>query len=222
VEMPDSGLMRRRRMVQEQIRARGVRDERVLSVMEEVPRELFVPSGEAGEAFSDKALPIDCQQTISQPFMVAAMTACLDVRPGHRILEVGTGSGYQTAILAKLAGSVFTVERWPLLLELARQRLTSMDLRNVAYRVGDGTAGWPEEAPFDRIMVTAGAPEVPPVLVEELVNGGLLVIPVGDQSDQIRTVIERRPGRNIERPQFACRFVKLVGEHGWSDTSPRS
>jgi len=215
VDRPERDIQRRR-MVDEQIRSRGVRDERILLAMEQMPRELFVPSGESGEAFSDKALPIDCQQTISQPFMVAAMTACLDIHDDHRVLEIGTGSGYQTAILARLSRVVFTIERWPQLLEAAQQRLTSLGLSNIAYRVGDGTQGWPQEAPFDRILVTAGAPEVPPALVDQLVDGGLLVIPVGDQSDQILTVIERRGGRTIERPQFPCRFVKLVGEYGWS------
>lgn len=218
VDAPERDIQRRQ-MVDEQIRSRGVRDERVLRAMEQVPRELFVPADQSGEAFSDKALPIDCQQTISQPFMVAAMTACLDIHDSHRVLEIGTGSGYQTAILAKLAGFVFTVERWPQLLEAAQQRLAVVELSNIAFRVGDGTQGWPQEAPFDRIMVTAGAPEVPAALVNQLVDGGLLVIPVGDQSDQILTVIERRSGRTIERPQFPCRFVKLVGEYGWSGAS---
>ena len=150
--------------------------------------------------------------------MVASMTACLDLQPSHRVLEIGTGSGYQTALLARLAREVFTIERWPALLESARSRLRGLDIHNVQYRVGDGTTGWPEAAPFDRLLVTAGAPEIPPALVDQLVEGGLLVIPVGDASDQILTVIEKRAGRTIERPQFPCRFVKLIGTQGWDET----
>ena len=148
-------------MVEEQIRARGIADKRVLRLMVEMPRERFIPAAEQHGAFSDRAVPLDCGQTVSQPFMVAAMTEYLQVEPEHRVLEIGTGSGYQTAILARLAREVYTVERLTSLQEQARTLLESMDIRNVAYRTGDGSIGWAEMAPFDRIMVTAGAPDVP-------------------------------------------------------------
>lgn len=204
-------------MVDEQIRRRGVKDERVLAAMETVPRELFVPGAQLDAALSDRALPIDCGQTISQPFMVAAMTALLKIRPEHRVLEIGTGSGYQTAVLAQLAGHVFTIERVADLQAAARRLLSSLDVTNVSYRVGDGTEGWPYEAPFDGIIVTAAAPEVPPPLRAQLAEGGRLVIPVGGEHEQILTVVEREQGRFRESPQFPCRFVKLIGRAGWEE-----
>jgi len=197
------------------MRARGLADERVLAVMGEVPRERFVPGVPPEEAFSDRALSIELGQTISQPFMVAAMTIELDVRPGHRVLEIGTGSGYQTAILSRLAGEVWTVERLAALQEQARRLLEELGCANVHWRVGDGTLGWPEAAPFDRIMVTAGAPGVPPPLVEQLAEGGRLVIPVGGESEQLLTVVQRCGGRIHERRGLACRFVRLIGQAGW-------
>jgi protein-L-isoaspartate(D-aspartate) O-methyltransferase len=213
----DPSIVARRRMIFEQIHSRGIKDPRVLAAMEFVPREEFVPASTPEAALSDRALPIDCGQTISQPYMVASMTALLDVRPEHRVLEIGTGSGYQTAILAHLAGQVYTVERLPDLLEAARGRLERLGFSHVAYRLGDGTAGWPEEAPFDRILVTAGAPEPPRSLVEQLVEGGRLVIPVGGEKDQTLTLLEKLAGRIRETPQFSCRFVKLIGREGWSE-----
>lgn len=210
---PDPHLDERRRMVEEQIHARGVTDPRVLDAMVEIPRELFVATPSPADAFTDRALPIDCQQTISQPYMVAVMTALLDLQPQHCVLEVGTGSGYQTAILARLARQVFTVERWPELLESAHRRLDALALHNIEYRLGDGSAGWPEAAPFDRIMVTAGASDIPATLTAQLTDTGRLVIPVGGQPDQILTVLDRNGSRFIEHPQFPCRFVPLIGEY---------
>jgi protein-L-isoaspartate(D-aspartate) O-methyltransferase len=183
--------------------------------MERVPRERFVQSKEAGDAFSDRALPIDCGQTISQPYMVASMTEHLRVESRHRVLEIGTGSGYQAAILARLASHVYTVERLAPLQAAARDLLTALGVDNVSYHVGDGSLGWPAHAPYDRIMVTAGAPDVPRALVEQLVDGGLLVIPVGPEGEQTLTVVERVGSRTRERPQYACRFVKLVGQQAW-------
>ncbi len=211
----DPYLAQRRLMVENQIRSRGIHDERVLLAMEEIPRERFVPAESGSEAFSDRALPIDCRQTISQPFMVAAMTQCLHLDSSLRVLEIGTGSGYQTAILARLAGRVYTIERIAPLLESARERLAALGVFNVQYRLGDGTAGWPEEAPFDCILVTAGAPDIPPPLVDQLAEGGRLVIPVGNESDQTLTIADKQAGRVIEHPQFGCRFVKLLGREGW-------
>jgi len=210
----------RQRMVRDQIRARGITDVRVLAVMEQVPRERFVSPAEPDAAFSDRALPIDCGQTISQPYMVAAMTQYLQVETHHRVLEIGTGSGYQTAILARLAREVYTIERLKSLQEAARSRLTSLGITNVIYRIGDGTVGWPQFAPFDRIMVTAGAPEVPPSLTCQLTDGGRIAIPVGDQGEQILTVVERRGDKMHETPRFACRFVRLIGREAWQGDQP--
>lgn len=207
----------RERMVQDQIRARGITDERLLTVMEQVPREQFVPPAEQSSAFSDRALPIDWGQTISQPYMVAAMTQCLQLEAQHCVLEIGTGSGYQTAILARLAREVYTIERLKPLQDAARSLLTSLGITNVIYRVGDGSIGWPEFAPFDGIMVTAGAPEVPPSLARQLVDGGRMAIPIGEQGEQILIVVERRGEKIHETPRFACRFVKLIGQEAWQD-----
>lgn len=215
----ESPGLARKRMVDEQIRARGVTDRRVLEAMEEVPRERFVPAGERHHAFSDRALPIDCRQTISQPFMVASMTEHLDVRPHHRVLEIGTGSGYQTAILARLGAYVYTIERLAALQEQARRLLESLGYTNVSYRVGDGSEGWLEFAPYDRIIATAGAPDVPRALVDQLVDGGRLVIPIGGQHDQTLTIVDRRGDRTIETARYACRFVPLVGRQGWPEAN---
>jgi len=212
----------RQRMVRDQIHARGITDERVLAVMEQVPRERFVSPAEQDAAFADRALPIEQGQTISQPYMVAAMTQCLHVEAQHRVLEIGTGSGYQTAILARLAREVYTIERLGPLQEAARSLLTSLGITNVIYRVGDGSVGWPQFAPFDRIMVTAGAPEVPPSLVRQLVDGGRMAIPIGERGEQILTVVERRGEKTHETPRFACRFVKLIGKEAWKDDQPQS
>ncbi|MEP0841402.1 MAG: protein-L-isoaspartate(D-aspartate) O-methyltransferase [Phycisphaerae bacterium] len=202
-------------MVEEQIRARGVRDERVLAVMQRVPRERFLPPEEAAWAYTDRALPLAGGQTISQPYIVAAMTEALGVQPDHRVLEVGTGSGYQTAVLAELAAEVYTLERLDSLQRAARETLALLGVLNVAYRVGDGTLGWPEAAPFDGIIVAAAAPRVPPSLVRQLRDGGRLVIPVGPEDHQTLTIVERVGDTIREWPQFACRFVKLIGQEGW-------
>jgi len=204
-------------MVFEQIHARGIRNERVLRAMEEIPRERFLPPEQAKNAFADAAVPIDAGQTLSQPYMVAAMTAQLDPQPHERVLEIGTGSGYQTAILARLAREVYTIERIASLQDAARILLREMGMENVKYRVGDGTQGWPEEAPFDAIMVTAGAPELPEPLIAQLAEGGRMVIPVGGSEEQTLTTVVRRAGRTIETPGMACRFVKLIGRQGWPD-----
>lgn len=213
----DLTFMDRRRMVDQQIRARGIKDERVLRAMEDVPRERFLPPAQAQHAFEDAAITIGLGQTISQPYMVASMTAQLNPQPHHRVLEIGTGSGYQTAVLAGLAREVYTVERIAPLQDAARRVLESLGIANVRYRVGDGTEGWSQEAPFDGIMVTAGAPEVPRSLLDQLAEGGRLVIPVGGHDEQTLTTIVRRGGRTIEMPGFPCRFVKLIGREGWRE-----
>src|SRR5687767_7626625 len=167
----------RAEMVEQQLARRGIRDQRVITAMRRVPREAFVAEGLAESAYADSALPIDCEQTISQPVIVAMMTQALQITNQHRVLEIGTGSGYQTAILAELAGAVFSVERHAELSRQAGARLQRLGYQNVFLRVGDGSQGWPEEAPFDRIMVTAAAEECPPALWEQLVEGGVLVGP---------------------------------------------
>lgn len=203
-------------MVEEQIRARGVLDGRVLAVMEHVPRERFVPAAQQAFAYADRAVPLPGGQSVSQPYVVAAMTEALEIRPEHRLLEIGTGSGYQTAILAELANQVYTIERLEPLQRASREVLATLGILNVAYRVGDGTLGWPEAAPFDGIIVTAGAPEVPQALLSQLADGGRLVIPVGGEDEQILTVIERAGACTHETPRFPCRFVKLIGREGWA------
>lgn len=203
-------------MVETQIAARGVCDRRVLDVMERMPRERFLAHDAPESAYADRAMPLADGQTVSQPYVVAAMTEALAIRPNHRILEIGTGSGYQTAILAELAVEVFTMERLDSLQRVARETLALLGILNVAYRAGDGTLGWPEAAPFDGIIVTAAAPGVPPTLVRQLCDGGRLVIPVGSEEQQTLTIVERRGEATRELPQFACRFVKLIGAEGWA------
>jgi protein-L-isoaspartate(D-aspartate) O-methyltransferase len=211
----DPLLPARRRMVEEQIRGRGIRDENVLSAMMEVPREEFLPSELRELAYDDRAIGVGFQQTISQPFIVAYMTEQLDVLPHCRILEVGTGTGYQTAILAKLGQHVYSVERIPELRDRAAETLARLGVKNVTLIVGDGTLGLPEEAPFDRIIVTAGAPSVPPPLVEQLADGGLMVLPVGGETEQSIVRVARFGDRVVDHSLLGCRFVKLIGDAGW-------
>jgi protein-L-isoaspartate(D-aspartate) O-methyltransferase len=213
--LPDSLEAARKQMVEHQIRARGVCDPRVLNAMTSVLRERFIPYARRDAAYDDRALPLDCGQTISQPFMVAYMTELLEVDAKSKVLEVGTGSGYQAAILAKLARVVHTIERLETLRLKAEQTLRSLGIANVIFHVGDGTLGLPTEAPFDRIMVTAGAPRVPQRLVDQLVEGGRMVIPVGEADEQTVMLIVRQGARAVETPMLACRFVPLIGDQGW-------
>ncbi len=205
----------RQEMVRTQLGGRDISDQCVLAAMAEIPRELFVPPAQRPSAYDDRALPIGYDQTISQPYMVALMTEALRTEPQHRVLEVGTGSGYQTAILAKLAKHVYTVERIEALSGRAQCQLGELGFNNVSYRVGDGSLGWPDHCPYDRILVTAGAPSVPQLLVEQLNDGGLLVIPVGGMDEQILTTVQRIGQRTTEKPSIACRFVKLIGQAAW-------
>jgi protein-L-isoaspartate(D-aspartate) O-methyltransferase len=211
----DPNLNERRQMVEQQIRRRGINDSRILEAMEQVPREDFIPGNRAPSAFSDQALSIDCGQTISQPYMVASMTDLLNISSTDRVLEIGTGSGYQAAILSQVAQHVYTIDRHEQLVETARQRLEELEIQNVSFKVGDGSKGWPEEAPFDRILVTAAAPEVPKPLVNQLVDGGRMVIPVGSAMEQTLTIVERIGDRTREIPRFPCRFVKFIGSEAW-------
>ena len=209
-------------MVDEQIRVRGIRDERVLAAMVEVPRERFLPPEQAGQAFTDAAVAIGLGQTISQPYMVAAMTVQLEPQRCRRVLEIGTGSGYQAAVLSRLVDEVYTVERIGRLQERARLLLDELGCHNIHYRVGDGSLGWPEQAPFDGIIVTAAPPMVPRPLLDQLGEEGRLVIPVGDRSEQVLTTIRKSAGRMVEVPGMACRFVRLIGTEAWPETSESS
>jgi protein-L-isoaspartate(D-aspartate) O-methyltransferase len=209
-------------MVARQLRRRGIRDERVLEAMATTPREEFVPGVPTSLAYDDRALPIHAGQTISQPYMVGRMTELLRVEPGDRVLEIGTGSGYQAAVLARLGAKVTTIERLPDLAEGARAKLRELGIEDVDVRLGDGSVGEPEGAPWDGIVVTAAAPAIPDPLREQLAVGARLVIPVGPRYQQDLVVVERRgPNDWHEWPDGAVVFVPLVGEGGWSDSEPR-
>lgn len=214
MKKPDFALARRR-MVQEQLVARGIKDTRVLDAMRKVPRHLFVEEGLWHQAYGDFPLPIGEGQTISQPYIVALMTEALHLRGGKKILEIGTGSGYQAAVLAELTKQVFSIERIGSVAAKARKILDELGYANVLIQVSDGTHGWKEEAPFDGIMVTAGAPEIPSTLVAQLGMTGRLVIPVGDEYSQtLFTVVKKEKGYK-KNDLGGVRFVKLIGEHGW-------
>jgi len=211
----EAELAEARRALIAELRALGIHDERVLAAMERVPRHLFVPPELLPYAYDDRPLPIGAGQTISQPYIVALSTQALELSPQDRVLEIGTGSGYQAAVLAELAGEVYTVERLPELSQTARERLERLGYRNLYFRVGDGTKGWPEEAPFDAILVTAAAPKVPQSLVEQLAEGGRLVIPIGGRESQDLWLMRRRT-RRLEKVYLCpCTFVPLIGEEGW-------
>ena len=205
----------RERMVDEQLARRGITDARVLDVMRRIPRHRFVEEGLTHGAYEDHPLPIGEGQTISQPYIVALMTSLLELTGQEKVLEVGTGSGYQTAVLGALTRRVCSIERLPRLAERARATLEALGVQNVWIRVGNGALGWPDEAPFDRILVAAGGPSVPPPLVEQLAEGGRMVLPVGSPEDQVLTVVERVGGQTQTRQAGECKFVKLVGKYAW-------
>lgn len=207
----------RRRMVDEQIAARGVKDERVLAAMRKVPRHEFLPEAIRGMAYGDHALPLGEGQTISQPYMVALMTELLELQDTERVLEIGTGSGYQAAVLAELCQKVYTVERVKMLADRARATLGRLGYTRVAIKVYDGTYGWKDMAPFDAIMVTAGAPDIPAPLVEQLREGGRLVIPVGERYGQVLMKVVKTAGGIITVKSIPCIFVPLIGNHGWKE-----
>lgn len=207
----------RQRMIATQIAARGVQDEAVLAAMGAVPRHLFVPERVRGDAYADRPVGIGEGQTISQPYMVAIMTETLAVRPTDRVLEIGTGSGYQTAVLARLAAHIVSIERHASLADHARETLDRLGVTNVQILVGDGTEGALAHAPFDRILVTAGAPAVPAALRSQLADGGRLVIPVGPSGFQHLTIVDREGDRFPTREGEACVFVPLIGRQGWPE-----
>lgn len=216
----DKYKKQRIKMVDSQIRSRGVRDERLLKAMEMIPRHLFVDEGLIEQAYNDHPLPIGERQTISQPYIVALMTEALELKGDEKVLEIGTGCGYQSAVLSKLADRVFSIERIATLAGKARAILDSLGCFNVLIRVGDGTYGWREESPFDAIIVTAGAPDVPRPYLEQLAVGGRLVIPVGSHFSQTLLRLTRLSEDidDIKREDLGgCRFVNLIGEHGWGN-----
>jgi len=221
VKAPSQNLQEYRRsrekMVQEQLVDRGIKDPRVLQAMGKVPRHLFVESALADRAHDDEPLPIGERQTISQPFMVALMTESAELTGEEKVLEVGTGSGYQTAILAELCRNVFSIEKVRSLVVKARAILDELNYYNVAIHIGDGTLGWSERAPFDAILVTAGTPELPRPLADQLASGGRLIIPIGNEHSQVLKRFRRTASGLAEEGLGDCRFVKLLGRYGWPD-----
>jgi protein-L-isoaspartate(D-aspartate) O-methyltransferase len=207
----------RERMVQEQLVARGIADSRVLAAMRKIPRHLFVDAGIVNRAYDDSALPIGDKQTLSQPYMAALMTETLGLSGSEKVLEVGTGSAYQTALLAELCFNVFSVEKIRALSLKARVLLDRLDYQNIALHVGDGTIGWSEHAPYDAIIVTAGAPKAPQPLLDQLSMGGRLVIPVGDEQGQTLVRVTRTRTGFKQEQLGECKFVKLLGKYGWRD-----
>src|SRR5437588_11771476 len=207
----------RHRQLITSLRHAGISDERILAVIAATPRELFVDQSQRDMAYADRALPIGMGQTISQPLMVALMTRALQLSGRERVLEIGTGSGYQTAILSRLAAHVYSIERHQQLAYQAAQRLLQLELCNVSLYVSDGSLGWPDAAPYERILVTAAAPEIPTQLLDQLVTWGMLVIPVGSQERQDLLVVHRAPWGPEVRSLGSCVFVPLVGEKGWNE-----
>lgn len=199
-------------MVETQIVARGVRDPRVLQVMQKVPRHLFVDAAHQSEAYEDHPLPIAGNQTISQPYIVALMTELLDLQPGDRVLEIGTGSGYQSAVLSRLARDVYSIEIVPELAQVSSERLRKLGFQNVTVKEGDGYRGWPEHAPFDGIVVTAAPPRIPEPLLDQLAPGGRMVIPVGDFFQELKVFTKDKNGKVTEKDILPVRFVPMTGE----------
>lgn len=211
-------------MVEEQLRGRGIRDTRVLAAMRAIPRHLFVPAERMAQAYSDQPLAIGEDQTISQPYMVAAMSEALELTGGERVLEIGTGSGYQAAVLARLAREVFSVEMYASLATAAGRRLAELGYPNVTVVTGDGSEGLAEHAPYDAIVVTAAAPAIPPPLLEQLAEGGRMVIPIGPVggTETQELVRVRKEGERITQEVLHyCRFVPLVGRYGWNERDAR-
>jgi protein-L-isoaspartate(D-aspartate) O-methyltransferase len=204
----------RKTMVEEQVVARGITDARVAAAMEKVPRHRFVDAALGDRAYSDRALPIGEKQTISQPYVVARSVAAARLTGVERVLEIGVGSGYQAAVLAECARRVYGIERIPALSQRAQRLLEELGYGNVIVRTADGTEGWKEQAPFDAILVAAASPEIPAPLIEQLVDGGRLVIPVGPADAQVLTLVERRGAEVVKTPLDSVVFVPLIGKHG--------
>ncbi|MCK4262215.1 protein-L-isoaspartate(D-aspartate) O-methyltransferase [bacterium] len=207
----------RHRMVEIQLRGRGIKDERVLKAMEKIPRHRFLSKELEHSAYADHPLPIGEGQTISQPYMVALMTECMELEGNEKVLEIGTGSGYQAAILAKLAEEVYSIERVEKLSLKAKEILTQLGYTNVKLKVGDGTKGWKEHSSYQAIMVTAGSPDIPQTLLDQLSEGGRIVIPAGGTFSQELMVVRKRKGKAEARKVCGCVFVPLIGEFGWKE-----
>lgn len=204
-------------MVEHQLKGRGINDEKVLTAMAKIPRELFVPHEYRDSAYKDGPLPIGEGQTISQPYMVALMTQCLQLQGHEKVLEIGTGSGYQTAVLLSITPHIYSIERLPTLAQFAVDNLKALGYENVKIKVGDGSCGWPEEKPFDAIIVTAAALTIPEVLKDQLSDGGRLVIPVGPRYSQDLFKVTRSGNDFITEEVTGCVFVPLIGRHGWQE-----
>lgn len=207
----------RQRMINNQLLPRGIKDARVLQAMGKLPRDRFVEEALIGEVYNDHPLPIGHNQTISQPYIVALMTEALELTGDENVLEIGTGSGYQAAVLAELARRVCTVERIKPLLNIARRVLEELGYHNILFKAFDGTLGWEQYAPYEAILVTAGTPKIPAPLLEQLAEGGRLVIPVGNRFSQDLIRVTRHKQRTLEENLGGCRFVNLIGVHGWKD-----
>jgi protein-L-isoaspartate(D-aspartate) O-methyltransferase len=207
----------REKMVQEQIVGRGIKHRRVIEAMRKIPRHFFIDAGIINRAYNDCALPIGEKQTLSQPYMAARMVEALELRGQEKVLEVGTGSGYQTALLAELCFNVFSVEKVRNLARRAREVLDKLEYHNIAIHVGDGTIGWSEHAPYDAIIVAAASPELPAPLLEQLSMSGTLIIPVGDEQTQILTRVRRSASGFVEEQLGECKFVKLIGKYAWHE-----
>ena len=215
--MPQDYRLTREKMVKNQLIPRGITDKGVLEAMKKVPRHLFVEEALNNEAYNDHPLPIGHKQTISQPYIVALMTQALELTGKEKTLEIGTGSGYQTAIIAELSEKVYTIERIRQLMENARSLLNELGYTNIMFKAFDGTLGWKEYAPYDAIMVTAGAPQIPKPLLDQLALGGKMVVPIGDKfSQELIKIIKQRQGYK-EKNLGGCRFVDLIGVHGWKE-----
>ena len=217
MDSPPDLSAEKRAMLSAQLIDRGISDPRVLSAMARVPRERFLPPEMQRLAYADNALSIDCEQTISQPYIVALMSQALELLGEESVLEIGTGSGYQTAVLAELAHDVVTIERHAVLSEQAAKVIHDLGYTNVEAHIADGTLGWPARAPYDRIIVTAAAEHVPPLLFEQLREGGIIVIPVGDLAGQVLEQITKVDGQPQVRRLSGCRFVPLIGREGWPE-----
>lgn len=213
---PQEFAIARKRMVAEQLMARGIKDEKLLQIMLELPRHRFIDPGMEDQAYTDRPLNIGEGQTISQPYIVAAMSEALNIGPEDKVLEIGTGCGYQTAILARLARQVYSIERIPALLFQARRTLKALNYRNIHLSCADGTLGWAKYAPFDVILVAAAGPEIPKPYLQQLSEGGRLVLPVGNQDFQELMLVTKQGGQFQTRRLSGCRFVKLKGRHGFA------
>lgn len=212
---PDPYVSHRLAMVEYQLRRRGIHDQRVLQAMEEVPRHEFIPEPERHRAYHDQPVSIGEDQTISQPYIVAVMTQFLSVEPENKVLEIGTGTGYQAAVLSRLSGQVYTIERHATLAERAEEIFRRIGYQNIHVVVGDGTRGLPDHAPYDRILVAAAAPSVPPPLLEQLSEGGRMIIPVGSSDTQVLQFLRKSQGEIFTSNLEGCRFVPLIGEGGF-------